>query len=182
MSVFSSIETNLKRSAIALGIAAAVAAPAFAATQGTIGATSQGSVLISLDVDDVLQISGLTDILGLTFTGADVSGSTDACVYRNGGLAYSVTATGDGGAGGTDFSLSDAGGANSVPYTVSFDDGSGGSPLTSGTAATMAGASDATDCNSTPNVQVTVDIAAADAAAAPAGSYTGTLTLLVDAP
>lgn len=151
---------------------------ALAATDGAVGFNSTGTVDISLSVNDEVRISNLADIdLGI-FAGADAIGSTDACVYRNGTGAYRITATGSG-AGGA-FSLTD--GTNSVAYTVEYDDGTGAlalgssTPLIGRTGADPASATCATTGN---NATVTTTVTAADGAALPAGTYTGTLTLLV---
>ena len=73
----------LKTTALITGMIAS--GTLMAATDGTLGATSTGTLDISVDVEDLVRISGLSDIL-LTFdaTGTgDVVGSSTACVYRN---------------------------------------------------------------------------------------------------
>lgn len=156
----------------------------FAATQGTIGATSEGTIDIEVDVQDLVRISGLSDILlGFDATVAgDVVGSSTACIYRNGAGTYSVEATGDGAADA--FIL--ANGVNTLPYSVSWDDevsGANAAGVTSGTVLTaQSGANtQADDCSvgggANAFVEITVD--RNDVVAAPIGTYTGTLTLLV---
>ena len=51
---------------------------AFAATQGTLGATSQGSLVITLTIDPLVQISALNDIALGTYTG----GGKSKGIYR----------------------------------------------------------------------------------------------------
>jgi hypothetical protein len=162
-------------------LAAAVAGggiSAMAATDGSVGVNSTGTVDISLSVNDEVRISNLSDINLGVFGGADAIGSTDACVYRNGTGAYRITAAGSG-AGGA-FSLTD--GTNTVAYSVAFDDGTGAigmgasTPMIGRTGADPASATCATTGN---NATVTTTVAAVDAASLPAGTYTGTLTLLV---
>ncbi|MEO1576247.1 MAG: hypothetical protein AAFU65_14975 [Pseudomonadota bacterium] len=151
---------------------------ALAATDGAVGFNSTGTVDITLQVNDEVRISNLTDINLGVFAGADAIGSTDACVYRNGTGFYRITASGSG-AGGA-FSLTD--GTNSVGYSVEFDDGTGAvamaasTPMVGRTGADPASATCATTGN---NATVTTTVTAADGAALPAGTYTGTLTLLV---
>ena len=54
-----------------------------AATQGSVGGISTGSVNINVTVNDEVQISGLTDIPTATFDGVnDIQDSVTACVYR----------------------------------------------------------------------------------------------------
>lgn len=151
---------------------------ALAATDGTVGFNSTGTVDITLAVNDEVRISNLADINLGVFGGADAVGTTDACVYRNGTGAYRITATGSGAASA--FSLTD--GTNSVGYSVEFDDGTGAvamgasTPMIGRTGADPASATCATTGN---NAVVTTTVVATDAAALPAGTYTGTLTLLV---
>ena len=162
-----------------LGLAsAALSVTALAATDGAVGFNSTGTVDITLTVNDEVRISNLTDINLGVFSGADAVGSSSACVYRNGTGAYQILATGDG-AGGA-FSLTD--GANTVAYSIDFDDGTGAIPMTSGipvigrTGADPASSTCATTGN---NATVAATVAAVDAATLPAGTYAGTLTLVV---
>ena len=72
------------------------AANAFAATDGTLGATSQGTLEITLTIDPLVQISALDDIPLGNYTGAgNMTGGDDLCVYSNNG-GYHITATGNG--------------------------------------------------------------------------------------
>ncbi len=160
------------------GFAAAMASSAMAATQGTAGFTSTGSVIISIDVNDEVQISNLTDINLGAFAGVDLTGSSPACIYRNGpATTYQITGTGSGAANA--FTLTD--GTNTVPYTVNYTDDSVTSAMTTGTALLgQDGADDDTGCaNTGDNGTIAVTVTAANAAALPASTYTGTLTLVV---
>ena len=160
----------------------------FAATQGTVGATSTGTLDIDVTVDDQVRISGLSDIL-IAFDPAgtgDVTGSSTACIYRNGAGTYSIEATGDGASDA--FTIEDSAATPTVvPYTVEWDDEVGGgnaAGVTSGTALTgQSGANTVSDdCSNAgggANAFVEVTIDRADLLAAPAGTYNGTLTLLV---
>ena len=164
---------------VAGGIAAMIAANGFAATQGTTGATSTGDLDISLTILDEIRISGLQDITLGTFAGTDLGGASPVCVYRSGTGNYNLTATGDG--AGSAFELDD-GGTNTVAYTVTYDDGSGPTGLTSGITLTgQTGGDPASDtCAGTgQNGQVVVNVLATDMAALPAAAYNGTLTLVV---
>jgi hypothetical protein len=168
---------TLKR--IALGATlATLATSGFAATQGTTGFTSTGDLDISLVVDDEVKISNLSDIILPGFTGTDVSGTSAACVYRNTGTSYNITATGSGAANA--FTLTD--GTTTVNYSVTYDDGDGADSLATGVALLADNASDTNnDCATGPgnNGSIEVTVTAANAAVLPAATYTGTLTLLV---
>jgi hypothetical protein len=174
---------NMPQIGKALAVAAVAtfaASNAFAATQGTLGATSTGSLNITLTIDQLVQISALNDIaLGNYTGGADKTGGDDLCVYSNIG-GYQITATGNG--AGSAFRLLGAGAA-SIPYTVQWADAAGatsGDPMTSGTVLTnQSGTFSTPDCGGGNNARVIVTVNSTDLAAAPAQAYTGVLTLLV---
>jgi hypothetical protein len=160
-------------------VATFAASSAFAATQGTLGATSQGTLDITLTIDELVQISALDDIaLGNYTGGANMTGVDDLCVYSNIG-GYQITATGNG--AGSAFHLIGAGAT--IPYTVEWADSAGagaGEPMTSGTVLTnQSGTFTTPNCNGGNNARVTVTVNSTDLAAAPAQDYTGVLTLMV---
>lgn len=157
---------------------------ASAATQGNLGATSTGTVVINASVPNRARITGLGDV---SFTGHDpataASNAQNVCVWSNTATkAYTVTATGSGSASA--FTLSN--GSTTVPYSVQWAATSGqttGTALSSGTATTSltTGALNQT-CSSAPTTTASliVGIGTADLGTMTAGStYTGTLTLLV---
>ena len=166
---------------VALGVAAAAfCGSAYAATQGAVGGNSTGTIDISVTVNDEVRISNLSDINGVFDGVNDIVGTSAACVYRNGTGLYQITASGSGAAGA--FTITDGVFPTPIPYSVTFDDGSGASAMATGVALTgQTGADPASDtCAGTGNNgTVEVTIAAADMVIAPAGSYTGTLTLVV---
>lgn len=155
-----------------------------AATQGTLGSTSTGSVTITASIGAKAQISGLTDI---TFNALDAVNnatlSNNACVWSNTATKnYTIKATGSGTSSA--FTIKDASN-NLIPYSVAWAASSGassGTALTAGTAsASLASAATSPTCGgSGSSSTLLVSIAAADQQAMIAGtSYTGTLTLLV---
>ena len=158
------------------GAIAALSSGAYAVTaDGVVGFTSTGTVDIFLGVTDEVQISGLSDI-NLAFTGVDETGSTTACVYRNGTGLYTVTASGNGTANA--FTLTD--GSNTVPYSVSFTDATDTQSLPLGVPVARTGADDVDNtCGGGSNASINVTVLAADAAGLPAATYGGTVTLLV---
>jgi hypothetical protein len=167
--------------ALAIAAVATLAAGnAFPASQGTLGATSQGTLDITLTIDPLVQISALDDIPLGTYAGAgDMTGADDLCVYSNNG-GYDITATGNG--TGQAFTLTGTSSAT-VPYTVEWATSAGagsGTGLTTGVPlAGQSGTFSTPDCGGIENAQVIVTVADADLAAAPSDSYTGVLTLLV---
>lgn len=177
-----------RRNLMKVGIAtlALLAAPgtAQAATQGSLGATSTGSVSLSASIPSRVRISGLSDV---AFTNVDPSvdaaNAQNVCVWSNTGTrGYRVTATGSGAANA--FTLANA--ALSVPYTVEWSGTSGqtaGTSLAAGTALTgLTSTATNSNCASGPaaSASLIVKIAAADLQGMSAATnYTGTLTLLV---
>ena len=131
-----------------------------------------------------VRITGLTDLAfgSISSFTSDSSMSENVCVYSNTALSnYQITATGSG--SGQSFALSSATG--SLAYEVQWSASPGqtsGTSLTAGVALTTqhSNASQQT-CNSGPasSASLIVVIRAAAVAAATAGNYSGTLSLLV---
>jgi hypothetical protein len=157
---------------------------AFAATQGTLGATSTGSISIGASIPNRVQISKLTDV---SFTNQDpsvnASNAQSVCVWSNTSTkGYNVTATGSGTANA--FTL--ANGALTVPYSVEWAGSSAqssGSALTAGTALTgLTSTATNMNCASGPatSASLIVKISSANLQTMQAATtYTGTLTLVV---
>jgi hypothetical protein len=161
-----------------------VQGPALAATQGSLGSTSTGSISIGASVPNRVQLTGLADV---SFTNQDPAtpalNAQNVCVWSNTSTkGYFITATGSGAASA--FTL--ANGALTVPYSVEW---AGSSGQTSGTALTTATAlhgltSTATNptCSAGPGTTASliVKISTTNLAAMQAATtYTGTLTLVV---
>ena len=173
----------LKRTILASAAALAMPAAASAATQGTSGATSSGSVTISATVPGRVEISGLSDVaFGTVDPASAASQAQNVCVWSNtSGRLYSVTATGSGAANA--FTLTD--GTNTLAYGVEWAASSGqasGTALVSGTAlGSLASTATSPTCSAGPaaSASLIVKMTAANLQAAVASSYTGTLTLVV---
>lgn len=165
-------------------VAAMLHTSAFAATQGTLGTTSTGSVSISASVPNRVQLSGLTDV---SFVNQDPNtaalNAQNVCVWSNTSTkGYNVTASGSG--AGSAFTL--ANGAASVPYSVEWAPTSGqtsGTALTAGTAltgltSTATSATCGSGASSTSSLIVKISTSNLQTMQA-ATTYTGTLTLVV---
>jgi hypothetical protein len=175
---------SLLKAVAPLALVSTLPAPALAATQGTLGATSTGSVVITASVPNRARISGLSDV---AFTNQDpasaASNAQNVCVWSNTATrGYTITATGSGASNA--FTL--ANGALTVPYTVQWNATSGqtsGTALSTGTAsAGLVSTATAQDCASGPSSSgsLIVGISAANLQTMQAAlTYTGTLTLLV---
>jgi hypothetical protein len=157
---------------------------ASAATQGSLGSTSTGSISIGASVPNRVQLTGLTDVSFLNQDPASAAtNAQNVCVWSNTTTrGYNVTATGSG--AGSAFTL--ANGALTVPYSVEWSGSSGqgsGTALTAGAALTglTSTATNAT-CSAGPGstASLIVNISAPSLQGMLAATtYTGTLTLVV---
>jgi hypothetical protein len=153
---------------------------AVAATQGTLGASSSGTVTINSTKGAAVQISGLSDFTFPPSATTPAPIEQTACVYSTTG-AYTVVATSSHAAGGS-FRLNN--GASFINYEVNwYGVASGGtaSSLSSGTqSGNQAGAdTTSTSCGGGADSRIGIAIDAVSFTAAPAGTYSDTLTLLV---
>lgn len=163
---------------------AATTVPAVAATDGSSGPTSLGSVTISANVPGQVKLTKLSNVAFLNVDpSAAVSNAQNVCVWSNTpGRKYTIKASGSG--SGSAFTLSD--GTGTVPYSVQWANTSGkttGLAMTAGTDLTdQSSASVTQDCIAGNSASLIVGISSADLQGMTASaSYTGTLTLLVSA-
>jgi len=171
---------------IALLLAAAAAGSAQAATDGTLGATSTGTVTINATVAGRVQISKLSDV---NFAAVDPSSAVqvaqNVCVWSNtSGRKYNITASGNGLASA--FTLSGGVVLGVVPYSVEWNQTSGqtaGTALGVSTALTgQATVATSPTCASgaATSASLIVKMSAATLQTMQAGAtYTGVLTLVV---
>jgi hypothetical protein len=174
-----------RRVAAVLLAGAGLAGTAQAATQGNLGASSTGTVVINASVPAQVRISGLSDV---NFTAVnpnnDAANAQNVCVWsNNANKRYNITASGSG--TGSAFALTSTGLAE-IPYSVEWDDVSGatsGAGLTSGTAlGNQTSAANNPSCTGLANesASLIVKVAATNLQAMQAETtYTGTLTLTV---
>lgn len=157
---------------------------ASAATQGSLGATSTGSISIGASVPNRVQLSGLSDV---SFTNQDPAtaalNAQNVCVWSNTSTkGYNVAASGSGASGA--FTL--ANGALTVPYSVEWAQTSGQSSGTglavstalTGQKSTATNALCASGPSSTASLIIKMSTASLQSMQA-ATTYTGTLTLVV---
>ena len=143
------------------------------AEQGTLGATSTGSLDVSVAIADRVQISGLGDIELGDYGGEGALDGEDAfCIYRNGTGAYQVTITSVD-PDGTAFVMRSA--TESLGYSVTFD----GTLVTSGQTISGTGNSVSPVCGGGTNTTLRVDVAEAALQGASSGTYEDTITMLV---
>jgi len=171
--------TMMKAAAVAATFAVASATgTAHAASQGSLGSTSTGSVVINATIPNLAQISRLDDINLGSWSGADLNGSDQFCVFSS-TRSYTITATSANGTG-TTFRLKDSG-TNYIAYTVNWTDSAAAvSALSSGTASgAQATSATSVNCAGADNTTVAINVPSANVSAVPAGSYSDTLTMLV---
>jgi spore coat protein U-like protein len=180
----------LQRRALVAGalIAFVASTNAQAATQGSLGSTSTGTVSISATVPAKVQISGLTDFaFGTLDPTTATSTAKNVCVWSNTATkGYNITATGSyTGSSGTAFKLSN--GTTQLDYGVEWAasaDQSTGTNLTANSVATgftstATTPSCASGASPTASLMVKFSTAQMQAAVGSATAYTGTLTLVV---
>ena len=155
---------------------------AFAATDGSLGATSTGQINLDLEVLDSVEISELDDIDFGQYGGGDtgdINAGDAYCVYVNGGDDYNITPTSSNGG----FHLLGNSSADEIPYTVKFAGAATGASSESAVAYnspsdTFQG-SNTRNCGAANNASVDVSISEDDIRAATTDTYADTLILLV---
>ena len=172
---------NMRKTAIATAFTALISGSVFAATDGTMGATSTGQVDLDLEVLDSVAISSLDNIdfgqYGGSDTG-DINAGDSYCVYVNGGDDYNITPTSSNGK----FSLVGTLG-DEINYTVKLAGAATGassqSAVSYNTASSTYQGSNAVDCGSTNNASVDVSITESELRKASTDTYSDTLILMV---
>lgn len=162
-------------------LAALGASLAYAASQGTLGTTSTGTIQINASKTSAVMISGLADITFPASSTTPAPASQTACLYSTTG-SYTIQAT-SGNAQGLQFRLKD-GGTDYIKYSTDwFNATTGGTDtsLNSGqTSGTISGANTtSTNCGGGTNARVQITIDSTTFGSAPTGAYNDTLTLLV---
>lgn len=142
----------------------------------------RSNVTMNLNLPDSIRVSQVDDILLGTYNGFDINATESLCVFRASGANYGVTVTGSG-AGGA-FELSN--GASVLPFLLTWNDGTGASPLTPATLlANQINSVTGTDtCNNgalnNAELGVTLQAADVDLLTTAPGVHTGTITILVE--
>jgi hypothetical protein len=157
---------------------------AVAATQGTLGTTSTGTVAIGASVPNRVQLSGVTDVSLLNQDPATAAvDAQNVCVWSNTSTkGYNVTATGS----GTSSAFTLSNGSLTVPYSVEWSGTTGqssGTALSAGAAltglkSTAVSATCSSGASSSASLIVKMSTASLQGMQA-ATTYTGTLTLVV---
>ena len=169
---------NLKLALVASLAAGSLSGVAVAAQDGTLGLTSTGESIVTIIKQNAVQITNVADLdLGVYATlAADATANDDVCVFSSTG-GYSVTLSG----AGAGFAL-DGGAAGTIPYAVQWAANGGAAvPVVAGTPiVAQAGDASSLNCNGGTNANFSVAVSAALFNASAPGTYTDTLTLLVE--
>jgi hypothetical protein len=161
-----------------LGVTSGVAL----AVDGSVNTTSTGTSGLSVTINEMVQVTDIQDpLLSTTYgTSGDLDANDDVCVWTNDtGDEYKVTATGSGTASA--FTITD--GTETIAYSVYWNDETGitgRTTLTTNvqTTAAQTGATNTYPCT-VNNANLSVNIAQNAILSAQAGTYTGTLTVVL---
>jgi hypothetical protein len=150
-----------------------------AASDGTLGLSSQATTDISIIRGETTQASGLEDIILSPWSEGDPAplGTATACIYTSTGN-YQLTAS-SANTAGTGFRLTS--GTSFVNYTVRWNDGiTGLTIITNGVPVTgLVGDATSTTCNGSNPATIQVQISNSQIQGAPTGNYGDTLTVLI---
>lgn len=141
-------------------------------TDGRIGATSTGSTTITVIIPSRIRVMGFEDITLGPYNGVALTGSSPACVSRNGPGSYSVTMTSANGS----FVLRSVTQATTIPYTVAW--GASSIPYNRATGAFATDNTSLASCTPVAN-RLRVMVPSADMDVAQPGAYADTLSVMV---
>jgi len=162
-----------------LTLFAGATTPAHAASQGGIGAQSQGTIFISMISAGLVRISKLNDINLGTWTGGDMTGTDTLCAFSS-TWGYTLSASSQHGIG-LGFRMTDGSGSF-INYEVEWRDSFNRQfALQHGVNTPFLwGIAFSTTCNFVgTNARLNIRVPAANLAGKIAGTYTDTLTLVI---
>jgi len=159
----------------------------FAATQGTLGATSTGTSVVTLTIPALFRISGIGDLALGTYSGTGtMTANDDICVYSNSSGNYRVRITDNSEMTANQFAVENAANTGQIAMEVRWNDVIGitgnvavtyNTPLASQTGANT----QTTDCSvGGLKANLQVNFTQANLLAAPASAYSSTLTITIE--
>jgi len=172
-------QAKLQRSSLILiGVAFASVLSLYthAATDGTLGSTSEGTSIITIIKEDAVLITDVDDLF-LGTSGALFQNQVNAdavCVYSSTG-SYNLTVTTSNGS----FSLQSGTTTTAIPYGLEWITDTATSVIYNNPIIGLIGDSLSINCNGTSNAIFQITVTPADFNAADPGNYQDTLTLLV---
>lgn len=152
------------------------------AADGSLGATSTGSSTISVTTTEMAQITNIANITVNPYGGSGgIAQDDDVCIYSNDAgntpPRYKVTASGSGAASA--FTITN--GAQTIAYTVEWNNATGegnNNLVTTVQSAAFSPATNTYPCAAN-NANFQVLATHNNVMSVPAGTYTGTLTLVI---
>lgn len=175
---------------LALAATLGTCLPAYGATDGDEGATSDGFSNLSVVVPKLVKIVGIEDLTqNYDGSAGGFNQDEDVCIYSNmdtGSGQYTVTITGSQNPKATSptagFYVGNATTDQEIPYTVSWNDqaGTGGSSVTNGGGglANQNGFTNSAACSS-DNANFQVQMSQANLLTLRPATYTGRITILI---
>ena len=167
------------KKALTVAIAMALSPVALAATQGNLGSNSSGDLDITLDIQELIMVSGLSDVTLPAFNGGvtDSTGTVNFCVYRNSSVNSAYNIQMDDGVSDADYQLNGPL-ASTLSYTVEVNSINVPEGVVTANAAFVAD-NTSTNCGGTPNTTLDITVSNGDMQTAEPGTYTGTLYMTV---
>lgn len=171
---------------LALAAVLTFASDCFAASDGSVGATSTGQTTVTLTIPEYVIVTGMADLAMGSWSGSgNATDNEDIRIAGNddqGTPTYQVTLTGSGAASAFTIARTAPAVGPAIAYTVAFNDvtgTAGGTSATTGVAITgQTGIHQALD-TAGDNANILVTVSSAVLLGAPRGSYSGTLTIVV---
>lgn len=171
---------------LALAMLFTFTADCFAASDGTVGATSTGTSDITLTIPEYVIVRNMNDFALGSWNGTGAIDSNDdiniAGNDDQGTPSYQVTLSGSGAASAFTIVRTAPAAGPTIAYTVAFNDVTGTAGGVAATATTPITAQTGIHqvlTTVTTNANIRVQITLANLQAAPRGSYSGTLTIVV---
>jgi hypothetical protein len=159
---------------------------ALSATDGSSGATSTGTAVITLVIPEVYMISRMPNFSLGTYSGSgDMTANNDLCVYSNGNGAYRTVIIDSTPLSPAGFAVQDTTNTKQIPMQVYWNNHTGitgNSAVSYNTPLSMTGANTQSSTCAAGGLSANMQIrfSQANLQAALAGDYSSTLTVLIE--
>lgn len=159
---------------------------ALSATDGTSGATSTGTAVITLVIPEVYMIGSMANFSLGTYSGSgDMTANDDLCVYSNGNGTYRTVIIDSTSLSPAGFAVQDTTNTRQIPMQVYWNNHTGitgNSAVSYNTPVSMTGANTQSSVCATGGLSANMQIRflQANLQAAFAGAYSSTLTVLIE--
>lgn len=143
------------------------------------GGQYSGFQSFQVTLPELVQISGLDDVLLSGDFNQNIVAIENFCIFRNRSGDVAITSTSLHGGSSNRFRLSDTNG-NIINYKVAFRQQAGFRNVRPGRAKTGFTGSSTKDCGGASNTDVRITVTSANTAGKPGGSYSDTLTIMIE--